>query len=277
MKKFKHLNADSLESAVSVLKEHGRKARVIAGGTDLLGEMQDAILPEYPEVIVNLKTIAGLDYIREEGGKLHIGALTRLEDIATNDLVNKKYPLLAEASCKTASPHIREMGTIGGNICQSNRCWYYWVADNRFNCLRKGGATCYAVNGDARYHSIFGSTRVYRTPCSVECPANIDIPDYLARIRDGDMADAARIMLEANPLPAITGRVCPHFCEYKCNRVGYDESVSIKIHRALPGRLCTGPPGDAEAGAEKVRQKSRHYRLGAGGTCCRLLLEQGRP
>jgi NADPH-dependent glutamate synthase beta subunit-like oxidoreductase len=249
MKKFKHLNADSLQQAASVLKDHGRKARVIAGGTDLLGQMQDAILPDYPEVIVNIKGIPGLDYIKEENGKLHIGALTRLEDIATSSLIKSRYSLLAEASCKTASPHIREMGTIAGNICQSNRCWYYWVADNRFDCLRKGGATCYAVNGDARYHSIFGSTRVYRTPCSVECPDNIDIPDYLARLREGDMAGAARIMLEANPLPAITGRVCPHFCEYKCNRVGYDESVSIKYVERSVGdyildhpELLAGPP-----------------------------------
>jgi len=255
MKKFKHLNADSLESAVSVLKEHGGKARVVAGGTDLLGEMEDSILTEYPEVIVNLKTIQGLDYVREEDGKLHIGALTRLEDIAKNGLVNKKYSLLAEASCKTASPHIREMGTIGGNICQSNRCWYYWVADNRFNCLRKGGATCYAINGDARYHSIFGGTRVYRTPCSVACPDNIDIPDYLARIREDDLNGAARILLEANPLPAITGRVCPHFCEYKCNRVGYDDSVSIKYIERYLGDYILDNPGMLKPAQKKTGKK----------------------
>jgi NADPH-dependent glutamate synthase beta subunit-like oxidoreductase len=134
------------------------------------------------------------------------------------------------------------MGTIGGNICQSNRCWYYWVADNRFNCLRKGGATCYAINGDARYHSIFGSTRVYPTPCSVACPANIDIPDYIARVREGDIAGAARILLEANPLPAITGRVCPHFCESSCNRVGYDESVSTRsVERYLGDYILDNP------------------------------------
>ncbi len=242
MKKFKHLNADTLDRAVSVLRDYGSKAKVIAGGTDLLGEMQDAILPAYPEVIINLKSIPGMEYIKEENGQLHIGALTKLEDIATNDLIKEKYPVLMEASCKTASPHIREMGTIAGNICQSNRCWYYWVADNRFNCLRKGGETCYAVNGDARYHSIFGSTRVYRTPCSVACPDNIDIPDYMDRIREGDITGAARIMLEANPLAAITGRVCPHFCEYKCNRVGYDEPVSIKCAERYIGDYILDNP-----------------------------------
>ncbi len=242
MKKFKYAGPDSLEKAVSILEKFGRRARIIAGGTDLLGELKDAVLPNYPEVVVNLKTIPGLDYIREENGVLHIGALTRLEDITTNDLIRERYPLLSEASRRTASPHIREMGTIAGNICQSNRCWYYWVADNRFDCLRKGGATCFAVNGDARYHSIFGSSRVDRTPCSVECPAGIDIPDYMARIRANDIAGAARILIESNPLPAITGRVCPHYCQAKCNRVGYDESVSVRnVERFLGDYVLENP------------------------------------
>ncbi|MCJ7605357.1 MAG: FAD-dependent oxidoreductase [Dehalococcoidales bacterium] len=228
MKKFKHVNADSLEQAASVLGESGGKARIIAGGTDVLGEMQDAILPDYPEVVVNLKTVPGLDYIKEENGSLYIGALTRLEDIAQNEMLKEKYPVLVEASCRTASPHIREMGTLGGNICQSNRCWYYWVPDNRFNCLRKGGANCYALTGDARYHSIFGSTRVSPTPCTTACPAGVDIPSYMDSIREGDVAGAAKTLLEANPIPAVTGRVCPHFCESECNRVDYDEPVSVR-------------------------------------------------
>jgi NADPH-dependent glutamate synthase beta subunit-like oxidoreductase/CO/xanthine dehydrogenase FAD-binding subunit len=255
MKKFKHLNADTLDRAVSVLRNYGGKAKVIAGGTDLLGEMQDAILPDYPEVVINLKSIPGMEYIKEENGQLHIGALTKLEDIATNNVIKEKYPVLMEASCKTASPHIREMGTISGNICQSNRCWYYWVEDNRFNCLRKGGTTCYAVNGDARYHSIFGSTRVYRNPCSAACPDNIDIPDYMDRIREGDVTGAARIILEANPLAAITGRVCPHLCEYECNRVGYDESVSIKSVERYVGDYILDNPDVISKPARTVADK----------------------
>lgn len=228
MKRFKHINASSVKEATSILKEYGRKARVIAGGTDLLGEMKDDILPEYPEVIVNIKTISGLDYIRKEGQMLRIGALTRLEDIAKDKTVKDKYTILAEAARRTASPHIREMGTIGGNICQSNRCWYYWVPDNRFYCMRKGGRTCYALTGDGRYHSIFGGTRVDGTPCSTDCPANMDIPSYLSKVRDGDLVGAAKILLNFNPLPAITGRVCPHFCESECNRGEFDEPISIK-------------------------------------------------
>jgi xanthine dehydrogenase YagS FAD-binding subunit len=101
-----------------------------------------------------------LDYIKEEGGMLKIGALTRLEDIAKNDLVQKKYTALAEGAHRTATPHIREMGTIAGNICQFTRCWYYRLPDNRFNCIRKGGKMCYAMAGDNRYHSIFGAVKM---------------------------------------------------------------------------------------------------------------------
>jgi xanthine dehydrogenase YagS FAD-binding subunit len=158
MRKFVHVNARAVDEAVTVLQRYGAKARVIAGGTDLLGKMKDEILPTYPEVIINLKSIPGLDFVREEEGMLRIGALTRLEDIATNPLVRSKYRALAEAAHRAASPHIREMGTIGGNICQDIRCWYYRNPHNRFPCLRKGGGRCYAIEGDNRYHSIFDST-----------------------------------------------------------------------------------------------------------------------
>ena len=73
-------------------------------------------------------------------------------------LVKKEYPALAEAARRTASTHLREMGTIGGNICQDIRCWYYRNPNNRFPCLRKGGGRCYAIEGDNRYHSIFGGS-----------------------------------------------------------------------------------------------------------------------
>jgi xanthine dehydrogenase YagS FAD-binding subunit len=158
MRKFIHLNARTIDEAVSVLQRYGGRARVIAGGTDLLGKMKDEILPAYPEAIINLKCIPGLDFIKEEEGVLRIGALTRLEDIATDPVVCSKYRALAEAAQRTASPHIREMGTIGGNICQDIRCWYYRNPQNRFPCLRKGGGRCYAIDGDNRYHSIFDSS-----------------------------------------------------------------------------------------------------------------------
>ncbi|HLA80069.1 MAG TPA: FAD-dependent oxidoreductase [Thermoleophilia bacterium] len=230
MKRFRHISAGTIEEATTILKEHGEAARIIAGGTDLLGEMKDGILPDtgYPEVLVNIKNIEGLDYVREEGNGLRVGALTRLEDLAVNELVKEKFPVLAEAARRTASPHIREMGTVAGNICQNNRCWYYWVQDNLFNCLRKGGKACYALPGDSRYHSIYGAARVETTACRKACPNTIDIATYLGKIREGDTASAASILLQQNPLPAITGRVCPHWCEQECARGEFDEAVSVR-------------------------------------------------
>jgi xanthine dehydrogenase YagS FAD-binding subunit len=157
-KRFAHVNAKTIDEASSILR--GGKAALISGGTDLLGTMRFEILPDYPEVLVNLKTVPGLDYVKEEGGMLRIGALTRLEDIVRNDTIRNKYAALAEAAHRTATPHIREMGTLAGNICQFNRCWYFRNPDNRFNCIRKGGKQCFAMMGDNRYHSIFGAVKM---------------------------------------------------------------------------------------------------------------------
>lgn len=158
MKEFKHFNAYSIDEAVSLLSNYGERACVIAGGTDLLGKMKDRILPTYPEALINIKTIPGLSYIKEEGGVLKIGPLTLLADIANSDIVRSRYAALAQAAGRTASPNLRNIGTIGGNICQDIRCWYYRNQNNRFSCLRKKGGRCYAIKGDNRYHSIFGGS-----------------------------------------------------------------------------------------------------------------------
>jgi NADPH-dependent glutamate synthase beta subunit-like oxidoreductase len=232
--KFEHSSPASVAEAVSLLARYGEKAWIIAGGTDVIGTMRFEILRNYPEVLVNLKTIPGLDYIKETGNRLKIGALTRLHDIATNAAIRDTYPALCQAAGRTASPHVREMGTIGGNICQLIRCWYFRKEENRFDCIRKGGKRCHAVLGDNRYHSIFGAVRVGDPPCSQGCPAGADIPGYLAAFRNGSLVEAATTLLDYNPLPAITGRVCPRFCERECNRNETDEAVSIRaIERAV--------------------------------------------
>jgi NADPH-dependent glutamate synthase beta subunit-like oxidoreductase len=226
--KFNHINATTVNEAVSLLKKKADKACVLAGGTDLLGTMRFDILRNYPETVINLKTIPGLDYIKEEDGMVKIGALTRLQDIAESPIIKNNYTALVEAARKAASPHVREMGTLGGNICQLNRCWYFRKEDNRFDCMRKGGQTCFAIVGENRYHSIFGGVRVADPPCSSNCPGGVNISSYLEKIRDNDLLEAAKILLASNPFPAITGRVCPHTCEEGCNRGEFDESVSIR-------------------------------------------------
>jgi xanthine dehydrogenase YagS FAD-binding subunit len=155
MKAFNHVNAKTLAEAKTALT--GGKANLIAGGTDLIGLLKDNVLPTYPATLINIKTIPGLDYIKEEAGTLKIGAATRLADIAGNPAVNQKYTALAQAASRVGTPHVRDMGTIGGNLAQLHRCWYFRKPENRFNCIRKGGTTCFAMTGDNRYHSIFGN------------------------------------------------------------------------------------------------------------------------
>ena len=159
MNSFIHLNAKTIDEAEIAFTQGNAWAN--AGGTDVVGTLRFHCLPAklYPTTLVNLKKILGLDYIKEEGGVLKIGALTRLEDIATSAIIKNKWGALAEAAEKTASPHIRESGTIGGNICQLNRCWYFRKPNNTFDCIRKGGSMCYAMAGDNRYHSIFGALK----------------------------------------------------------------------------------------------------------------------
>jgi NADPH-dependent glutamate synthase beta subunit-like oxidoreductase len=231
MRSFNHINAKTVNEAVTLPRKYKGKAKLIAGGTDLLGALKDRILPDYPEAIINIKTIPGLDYIQEDARGLKIGALAKLEDIVESPIVKGKYKLLAEAAEAVATPQIRRMGTIGGNLCQDLRCWYYRFPHQiggRFLCYLKGGKGCYALTRENQYHSIFGGSREASPPCSSACPGAVDIPSYLSKIREGDLREAAEMLLNVNPLPSITGRVCPHFCEQECNRGELDESVSIR-------------------------------------------------
>jgi NADPH-dependent glutamate synthase beta subunit-like oxidoreductase len=240
MKPFEHENALSTTDASRALGE--RNAALNAGGTELLGTLKDNILPDYPELVVNLKTVPGLEYIKEEDGALRIGALTRLADIAESAAAQSGYTALAQAAKAVAAPHVRNMATIGGNIAQMNRCWYFRKPENRFNCLRKGGDECFALLGDNRYHSVFGSIRPGASPCTRACPAGTDIPGYLAMLRGGDIEGAARAVMEVNPMPAITARVCAHFCQGACNRAQTDEALLIGgAERAVGDCIAENP------------------------------------
>jgi NADPH-dependent glutamate synthase beta subunit-like oxidoreductase len=231
MKSFYHINARTIDECIKLLKDYKGKARMIAGGTDLLGVLEDRILPDYPEAIINIKTISSLNDIQEDAEGLKMGVLVKLADIVKSSIVRTRYKMLAEAAESVATPQIRRMGTIGGNLCQDLRCWYYRYPHHvggRISCYLKGGKSCYAITGENQYHSIFGGLRVASPPCSVACPGTVDTPSYLNQIREGNLREAAKILLDTNPFPSITGRVCPRFCEQECNRDEFDESVSIR-------------------------------------------------
>jgi NADPH-dependent glutamate synthase beta subunit-like oxidoreductase/CO/xanthine dehydrogenase FAD-binding subunit len=237
MKPFTHHNARSIDEAITLLTQYKGKAKLNAGGTDLLGVLKERNLPEYPEAIINIKTITGLNYIKEDETGLKIGALTKLSEVVDSPKVKERYKVLSEAAKSVATPQVRNMCTIGGNLAQDVRCWYYRYPDQiggPIMCLRKGGKHCNALTGDNRYHSIFGAASLAPYPCSSNCPANTNIPPYLSKVKNGDLMEAARILLDFNPIPAITGRVCPIFCEPQCNRSEFDEPVAIRcIERAM--------------------------------------------
>ena len=241
---FEYVPADSLRAAGTLLREHGKGAAVIAGGTDLLGTLKDAIHDNPPELLIGLKPLAELRYVNADAQGVRIGSLTTLAEIARHPDIRRTYPLLAEAARSVASPQIRNVATLAGNLCQEPRCWYYRNPDNTFDCLRKGGPRCDALFAENRFHSIFGGMCVSAAPCVNGCPIHNDIPAYMAKIRAGETREAVAILLRTNPLPAVTGRICPHTCEEACNRFGYDEPVAIRDVERFLGDYALAHAGD---------------------------------
>ncbi|MEJ2080463.1 MAG: xanthine dehydrogenase family protein subunit M [Acidobacteriota bacterium] len=162
---FTYVRPESLDQAIHELASSG--ARLHAGGTDLLGCLRDGIFTA--EKIVS---ISGLTALRGIGttsdGGLRIGALTTLAEIASHEETVRRYAALAQAAASAASPQLRNQGTLGGNLCQRPRCWYF---RGDFHCLRKGGDICYAVEGENEYHCIFGGLGCYMVHPSDTAPA----------------------------------------------------------------------------------------------------------
>ena len=252
MKDFEHHNARSIDEAVKLLGKHKGKAKLNAGGTDFLGLLKDLVTPVYPESIINIKGVRGLDYIKEDEEGLKIGALTKLTAIIDSTVVREKYGVLAEAAKSVATPQIRNMCTIGGNLAQEVRCWYYRYPDQlggTVMCLRKGGAVCNALVGDNRYHSIFGTARLASYPCATHCPAGTDIPSYLADVKNGDFLKAARIFVDFNPMPAVTGRCMSHILRARVQTERPRRTGRDPLHRAQSWRLYAGPRRSGLQGA----------------------------
>ena len=168
MRPFEHIDAKSVKEAVGLLQKY--ESKLIAGGTDLLGLLKDRVSPVYPELLVNIKTIPGLDRIEQDEAGVSIGALAKLADIVASPLVQERYPVLAEAARSVATPQIRNMGTLGGNLAQDTRCWYYRYPHEiggKLICRRKGGGLCPAATGENRYHAIFPGKQ-----CLGVCPSD---------------------------------------------------------------------------------------------------------
>jgi 4-hydroxybenzoyl-CoA reductase subunit beta len=145
--KFEYFEPEDLKAAITILQKEPA-AKILAGGTDLLVNMKHRV--ECPPVLVNIKRIADLDYIRQDNGDIRIGALAPLKRLHAESLVVKNFPGLAQAASAVGSYHHQVMGTMAGNICQQNRCMYFnqskWWRSSRPTCYKAGGEICHVVN-----------------------------------------------------------------------------------------------------------------------------------
>lgn len=164
MKAFKLAQPKTAEGAVKVSADDFKKSKLLAGGTDLIGEMKERT--QTPDLVVNLKSVPGLARIEETERGTEIGALVTLSDLADDKTVNARWPALVQTTLKTATPQIRNAATVGGNLCQRPRCWYY--RSELYPCLKKGGELCYAREGENEFHAIFDNAT-----CNIIHPSNL--------------------------------------------------------------------------------------------------------
>jgi xanthine dehydrogenase YagS FAD-binding subunit len=189
MPAFELFQPASIDAALDLLDRHGSSAWVLAGGLDSFDWLKDRI--KRPGVVVDLSAIAELKGIRARGEGLEIGAMTTLTEVVRHPLIRERYSILLNAAEAAASPQIRNQGTIGGNVTQDTRCWYYRAG---WSCYRAGGNICYADTPTAinREHAILGADRCVAVNPSDTSPALIALEaEMVIRSRDGERVVAA--------------------------------------------------------------------------------------
>lgn len=162
MNSFAYVTAQTPESAVELVKDDGR---FLAGGMDLLGELKESLVA--PKTLVNVKALPGTTAI-DTGTTYRIGANVTLTALASHPDVRRVAPGLADAAAEVGSPQIRNVATVGGNLAQHSRCWYYRHRD--IQCRKKGGPLCYARQGESKYHSLFTGSM-----CVSPCVSNLAV------------------------------------------------------------------------------------------------------
>jgi xanthine dehydrogenase YagS FAD-binding subunit len=173
MKSFTNANPRDMAHAVTLMRQarqRGQTSALAGGGSDLLGMMKERLVA--PDVLVHLKAITGLDQVTRDGGGVAIGGLITLDTLAGHPLIRRQYPVLAEAAESVATPQIRNVATLAGNVCQRPWCWYY---RNGFKCLKNGGTTCYSIAGENEFHAIFGGGPSYIVHPSDTAPALVAV------------------------------------------------------------------------------------------------------
>ena len=166
---FELYQPTGVEQAVDLIGRYGSRGWILTGGYDSLDWFKDRV--KAPQAVIDIQGVAELRGVRPtDGGGIEIGALTTLTEVTTSPTVRDRFRLLADAAGEVASPQIRNAGTLGGNLCQDTRCWYYRYG---VDCYRAGGNTCYAAAPDAqnREHAIFGASRCVAVSPSDTAPA----------------------------------------------------------------------------------------------------------
>ena len=180
MKAFEYVSAQTSQSATELA---GANGSFIAGGIDILGEIKDRIAE--PKRLVNIKSLPNLRDIKPGDQAWTIGANVTVAELAAHDGISKTFPGLAQAAAEVGSPQIRNVATLGGNLAQHSRCWYYRHPDVR--CLKEGGSTCYAREGENKFHSLFTGN-----PCISPTPSNLGVAlmalDATAHVQRGGKA-----------------------------------------------------------------------------------------
>ena len=256
MRSFKHIHARTVDEACALLWKYNGKARLNAGGTNLLSILKGEILIDYPEAIINIKEIPGLDGVKEDNGVLRIGALTKLSDITKSLFPKQEYRILAEAAHSVATPQIRNAATLGGNLCQDVRCCYYRyprLIGGPIRCLRKGSGPCLAVSGDNRYHAILEGKG-----CFAVCPSDTAVAlaaldaqikiaspkgDRRTAVTDffgtlGNILKRGEMITEIE-VPAIPGTVKQMFLKFTLRTPVDFAIVSVAVVTALEKGVCT--------------------------------------
>jgi len=236
LKAFAYVNATNEREVVAALKTDGI-ALPLAGGQDLLARMKDYI--DSPDRIVNVKNALDTTVTSTPEGGLKIGAAVKIIDLYENQQVARMYPAVNAAAIEIGTPQIRHQATVGGNINQRPRCWYY--RNEEFVCYKKGGSRCFAVDGENQYHAIFGNDG----PSHIVHPSSLAVPfaAYGARFRVlGPKGDREIAASDFFTMPTLANVLKENVLE--------DEE--ILTHVILPA------PGNVRSGHYEVRYKASH-------------------
>ena len=236
MKAFSYVNPANEREAVRALGPDRTKIMPLAGGQDLLARLKDYVAE--PDRVVNVKTALDATVTPVPGGGLKIGAAMKLVDLAEHAEVAKLYPAISHAAIEVGTPQIRNQGTVGGNLNQRPRCWYF--RNEEFVCFKKGGNVCFSPQGENQFHAIFGSG-----PSFIVHPSSLAVPSVAYGATFRLLGPSGERMV-----PAAEYFTMPTLQNVQTENVL--ASNELLTHVILP------PPGPVKSGHYEVRYKESH-------------------